>query len=86
MDAFDMANLEPSNAGRILVLADKHSLTEWKKVCKRNFEDKHQFELLFQMALAWVVAEKKRFLSDARFKEELEQHPHLLIELLDISS
>ena len=36
---FDMANLEPSNAGRILVLADKHSLTEWKKVIYENLKN-----------------------------------------------
>ena len=36
------------------------------------------------MALASVVAEKKRFLADAVFKEEVEQHHHLLIELLEV--
>ena len=45
--------------------------------------DNSLFEICSQMALARVVAEKNKFLSDALFKEDMMQHPHLLIELLE---
>ena len=84
--ALSQEDVTPKNATNILLLADRHSLNELKKV---NQDNKKIFTyiLIFlnsktQRVIAWILAEKEKYMADEDFTKEMEKQPALLMEIL----
>lgn len=82
--ALSQKDVTPKNATGILLLADRHSLRELKKVIKSLLGDSLRSSnyVHFQRVVAWILAEKEVYMADKTFTKEMEKHPALLMDLL----
>ena len=66
-----------------MLLADRHSLLELKKVTIKTLKISKQqiIKFIIQRIIAWILAEKEAFMANKTFFGEIEKHPALLMEL-----
>ena len=78
INLFGETDVTPSNALKILKIADRHRVDKLKKV-ETHFEN-HK-KIFLQRVFAWIKAERQIYIEDAIFTREMRRCPELMAEL-----